>query len=787
MDHSKQTVRELRMDHIGQTVRGEPMKIPIFESTDYQGNDFYTYPEKERWGSRSAKEWDSIFANPPQGFQAFLQRWLFFGVLAEVFKDQVSTRCFRTRDGDLTINLLPILVERKLDFDEDRVRLDKVYEFLLSVNRILACAFGTQQDQLAELRKQEDLREMTLLECLEKCLMPNILGSEMLMSIHLVSEFLMSIATFRHLQLNFPGKSKPVFFQGFSDWWTSLPSNLLRKDGWCISELPVLFGQFNTSSLLYLTSLSAPTYSQSVAKTGTRSSSCCSSCSELECLSRKLNEDSYLTRHVDACCNCNNFIAKPVGILKDLSVPLVTAISNEDESCEVRLVPRTPELTYVAISHVWSDGLGNVKDNALPHCQLMRLSKLIDQSSTSLKYTYLWLDTLCVPPDMANQVEAQRFAMEKMGETYENAEAVLVLDSWLLSSKLESRPDEEILTQIFASHWNRRLWTFQEGALAKSLYFQFSDGPYSLDQGIQRLEGSKDLIKDHTLRPAIFARNWSLRRFVQSGQKRDEHAKISSLFATFRYRQTSVASDEALCLGTILGLETSNILRAMPEERMQIFWSMIRKVPVDVLFYNGPTFDKEGFRWAPRTLLRSIYNTRTFEEAYSHTDEYLDKAEPCATVTGKGLSVELAGLLFTSGEISSQAYIDLQHASDPKVVYRFKPSQPDGEGRPKSSPCFSGRLAFILNGERPEMGKRMDHQGILAAVESKDRHVINVVKKCNGSCETLTTELHQDKLHDSRLQDSPARGTLKLPEENSNVPTKVMAKWTKPKQKWIVN
>lgn len=466
-------------------------------------------------------------------------------------------------------------------------------------------------------------------------------------------------------------------------------------------------------------------------------------------------------------------------------MPLVTATFEKDESCEVRLVPRRPKSTYVAISHVWSDGLGNLKENAIPYCQLIRLSHLIDRlPSTSLKYTYLWLDTLCVPPDAAEQDEAQQSAIERMRETYENAESVLVLDSWLLSSKIDSRPDEEILTQIFASHWNRRLWTFQEGALAKSLFFQFSDGAYNLDQVIQRLERSKDLLLDHTLRPAIFARNWSLRRFVQSHQNRVLHTKISSLFATFRYRQTSVASDEALCLGTILGLSMPKIMQALPEVRMQMFWSMIPKVPVDFLFYDGATFDKEGFRWAPRTLLRSTCNTRGFEEAYSQTDMHLDKVEPCAEVTPKGLSVELAGLLFTSGKISFQAFIYLQ---DEHRVYRFNPFHPDGQGRPEPSPYSPLDLAFILNGKQPEMETGMPHQGMLAAVCSREKNTIYVKKICNGYCETLTTELHQRELDRLPLLDILEKERSTLSKESAEIPTHVVTKWTAPKQKWIVD
>ena len=455
------------MDHLWQPVRGLPISIPILGVEDYQGNDFLAYPNIEGWGSRTAEEWCNIFESPTQKFRAFLQRWLFFGLLATVSGDSVPIKLF-TRGRILTTDLLPHLVKRwKLETDQDPGR---VYEFLTWVNRLLANSFEKEWDHLAELRKQNCTREMTLLECLNECLMPNILGPEILMSIHLVSEFLMSISGYRSLQLHHPRKSKPVFFQGFSHQWNSLPSIRLRKDGWCFSELSVLFGQFNISGLLYLNSLRALTISKPMFKPELSSHGSCSPCSEFECYSRKLDENSYSTKHIHALCNCKDIKAKPADILKDGIVPLVNATVEGDESCEVRLVPKAPNLTYVAISHVWSDGLGNVKDNALPYCQLVRLSNLIDRlSTTSLKYTYFWLDTLCVPLDAAKQEDAQQIAIERMRETYEDAEAVLVLDSWLLSSRIDSRPKEEILTQIFASHWNRRLWTFQEGALAKKV------------------------------------------------------------------------------------------------------------------------------------------------------------------------------------------------------------------------------------------------------------------------------------------------------------------------------
>lgn len=44
-----------------------------------------------------------------------------------------------------------------------------------------------------------------------------------------------------------------------------------------------------------------------------------------------------------------------------------------------RIVKSTPEIPYIAISHVWIDGLGNPNANSLPVCQLARLRHLVEE------------------------------------------------------------------------------------------------------------------------------------------------------------------------------------------------------------------------------------------------------------------------------------------------------------------------------------------------------------------------------------------------------------------------
>jgi len=61
-----------------------------------------------------------------------------------------------------------------------------------------------------------------------------------------------------------------------------------------------------------------------------------------------------------------------------------------------------------------------------------------------------------------------------MRRTYESARKVLVLDSELEVASIDTSP-EELLMRISCCGWMRRLWTLQEGALAKELFFQFKE------------------------------------------------------------------------------------------------------------------------------------------------------------------------------------------------------------------------------------------------------------------------------------------------------------------------
>ena len=112
---------------------------------------------------------------------------------------------------------------------------------------------------------------------------------------------------------------------------------------------------------------------------------------------------------------------------------------------------------FIAISHVWSHGLGNPTMNELPLCQVRFLCELGKRLGG--EDAVLWIDTLSVPIDP----EAKRVAIFKLRRVYSEASKVLVIDKDLM--QVGSDQTEQIM-QFLSSEWQRRLWTLQEGRLA---------------------------------------------------------------------------------------------------------------------------------------------------------------------------------------------------------------------------------------------------------------------------------------------------------------------------------
>lgn len=365
-------------------------------------------------------------------------------------------------------------------------------------------------------------------------------------------------------------------------------------------------------------------------------------------------------------------------------IPLLSIIVDERaDAVVVSVEPYKAGLEYIAISHVWADGLGNTDRNALPRCQLLRMRQLLDElrdqarswnlinrlrpSTLTRRYRNVsmrfWLDTLCVPLRQ-HHADARDRAISQMKDVYMNAYQVLVLDTELQS--IDPLDISEAFMRISLSGWMRRLWTLHEGVLGNRLLIKFKNGTLNLEKGYKELgfKFQADLGRKFECvfgTPMADARQtfWRMRslrdelfvgpegKIVGISRKtiryKDPYqeavlrrcSRIMQAFDACRYRTTSRTEDMYICLANLLGWDTSNLWSVPVNRRMRLLLEQQEVLPQGVLFVPGPRMHEHGWRWAV---------TEFDNEAQSRTRAPISDDRP-ARRDASGLTVRYPGLI----------------------------------------------------------------------------------------------------------------------------------------------
>ena len=376
-------------------------------------------------------------------------------------------------------------------------------------------------------------------------------------------------------------------------------------------------------------------------------------CSYSECYALKAPIKS---QHRDPFCDCAEIAIEEgdwrrlLQILQSNSIPLLR-LNRHGGNLKMEVVRKDSQSKYVALSHVWADGLGNREQNTLPKCQVDHLfSRLRDfqiSAQTTDQDVLLWIDTLCCPIKPLN-LKVQALAL--MQETYKDAEHVLVFDSALENTDHISLDYLEILARVLTSDWMRRLWTLQEAFLAQNLWVQFRREAISIDQLL--IEHNDMDKRVEAIMMYTFTRNFvfSLRR--RRAIKPSSHTyHIHTLALGIIGRSVTEPSDEPLCLSTILDLDKRNataVARAPPEQRMKIIWDRWSKsthgIPGRIIFSDSPKLSDAGYRWAPSTLLRGSMPSVLLPESFG-----------TGVLCPSGLKVQFPGILLSSIPLSRKA------------------------------------------------------------------------------------------------------------------------------------
>ncbi|KAF2748506.1 hypothetical protein M011DRAFT_351170 [Sporormia fimetaria CBS 119925] len=363
-----------------------------------------------------------------------------------------------------------------------------------------------------------------------------------------------------------------------------LPHPLIAKrledQDWCPSHIRRIMADQNTLLACYLMRVRRPNprgYSHS-------------RCPGTHCVATNTKLlGGYVTQHTHRKPEDCPFIAvgnKEVrSIIAKGGIPLVSIRipSSGKHGIELRVRQATAEDKYVAISHVWADGLGNSKSNSLPACQLRRLSDYLTRlpNPTCKKFEnnardqlvfgplsvrspssgpgvtwerpnstrLFWMDTLCIPvagdKGKADQEAAQLKvkAINMMADIYGRASHVLVLDSTLQECRIANMQRSERLAHILFSPWMGRSWTLQEGALNRHVYFQFSDGAYNVNDLVPN-DGQP--LTNNDWYPARFVRlslgesmksfMWAWKSSRNSSKRTDETVAVVANFESFIFK-----------------------------------------------------------------------------------------------------------------------------------------------------------------------------------------------------------------------------------------------------------
>ncbi|KAL8708460.1 MAG: hypothetical protein Q9225_007594 [Loekoesia sp. 1 TL-2023] len=592
-----------------------PGPVPYVCKEEYDEGPFLTYPTRRKGSNALGNETEMVntdlnrvLLEPVARLEAFIQTWLFFGLLREVFGELFAPAQFvvttastsEPQSVSKTSQVLSGLKNwltggpRKVLNTGQLVPMVETWMNRTEASKDPKDARQTQYEHIAACLQLTS----TALRAVRPAVRPDF-NPWIRLSVASIGELLTQATNQAYGIENLEKDNRcPGNWRLLYDEPQSIAQ--MKSNGLCpyeIHRIRNLFLTIQTYHFLTWMKKAAP---------GTRHRHC----TERECLANYNDLGQYIAKHRDDTCRCDNYfidISEVIRILSRRSLPLLRILPGSTlNDIRVDVVEASPSLKYVALSHVWADGLGNPHSNSLPKCQLQRLFQLTRSFSKMEddEGMLFWIDTLCCP---VGPPQAKAMALNQMKVPYIGASHVLVFESSLREVESSRLDPTEVCLRIFTSGWMRRLWTLQEGALPRNLWFQFKDSAVELRQvWLKVIKIHNTEIGRRGLSLDITVLHQSLRHFFHA-EKADREISLDSVDQAIQFRSLSVASDEPLLIGGLLSLDTAHILDGPEGSRMQRLWSLMpsapRGIPKNILFSRGPRLCQLGFRWAPASLL----------------------------------------------------------------------------------------------------------------------------------------------------------------------------------------
>lgn len=335
-----------------------PLEVPFVCKKSYEIGNFILYPT-HRGFALNADGFLVIRKDQRHEIPSLLQEWLYFGLLKEFLGREIDEReYFRTSPSTgqrvlYTANLPFILQQcrRRL------LALKKDNRSSIS-DTIFACTTTAA----FQCRCIDQEREWTMRDGL-----PSILLSIRLLIDSLIiatTEFDDSVDSFTKQQ-RLPLCKE---LEGIPPSTSILLDHMVRN-GWCIHQANLFCGRFTYAVIYYLASIRR--------KPSDQNHQDCEG--EENCVAHNTNPKTYQCRHVKQGCSCQHISISSEDIkavIKDGGIPLISFTKTRSGCMQHKVFRAKSSTKYTAVSHLWSDGLGNPNQNTLPECQI---NNLVDQ------------------------------------------------------------------------------------------------------------------------------------------------------------------------------------------------------------------------------------------------------------------------------------------------------------------------------------------------------------------------------------------------------------------------
>lgn len=722
------------MDHLPHGGHLLPFKIPYLckEPYNHKG-EWLDYPDTQGFNLDHIR-FHTFHHYSPESVPAFLQSWLYFGLLFSILPIKPTVSDFLTEDEKgrkfITTSELPIYLTKwklhaKALSKEERLSLwRKNFLILDEARSTINVVAGWPETMILSYNP-----------------LPPV-SREVALSFVLLGQVL-EVAN-RQILNPETQESRFLWAEG------SLLVEHMEIQGWCPFLVAGVDHSLSVEGKYFAATMGPPKVQRNHRK-----------CTDNICLYR-----SPGIQHVTPTCKCIMFtpdIDKMEEILAENRLPLLRFVTKPGfEGGRLEVVRGEEGAKYVAMSHVWSDGLGNFDGNSMLGCQLSRIQKAVDSLYHDELSLYdsntpsvpFWMDTLLIPNDPKLE-KIKKDTIINMTQIYKNANNVLVIDSEVATCSLTSDP-LEVLHCILLSNWLRRLWTLQEGVFAHSIHFLLSDGTASLGalmysrdssigvglkawmreyfmsrfaRGLEKIDNAdvreeenlvnflalspeeqkqKDLDTPHE-DPLVQAQRERIRR------RWNAEATIVRAIRAIADRVSTFQSDEALCIALLLGVDVSEIISAQQElkaweesekahpddfkcprarderlklesEPMLILLRLLDgSIPPGIILLPGPHQNTPGFRWAPKSFLAGPEHRNTLDyyplvisEEFPSTNKW--DRHPSSLCHDGGLRVVFPGLLL--GKVKENYCLDWTFVIDTSPSMDLNTEDEIIEGKP---------------------------------------------------------------------------------------------------------